>query len=268
MNKALLFTKRNLKEMKRDPLIYIFCAGFPIVMVLLFQVILHYSQGSGKTTMFEVKSLIPGIMVFSFSMLMLMSSLLISKDKSTAFLKRLYTSPMKNKDYIIGYFIPFFIIGLIQSVICIILGYIFGATSNTGFIPFYKSILLILAMIPIMSINIFVGMIFGAILNDKSAPGISSIFISLSGIIGGAWMPLETMGNFEVIAECLPFYPSVYLGRCVTHASHALVDELGNTTYYSFSDRGLLFLFITFIYLVIVVVITIIFFNKRLKKDC
>ena len=139
--KALLFTKRNIKEMLRDPLVYIFCVGFPIAMVLLFQIILHYTPDNSKTTIFEVKSLIPGIMVFSYSILMLMSSLLISKDKSTAFLKRLYTSPMKGKDYIIGYFIPFFVIGILQSIICIILGYIFGATSNTGFILYLLLIL-------------------------------------------------------------------------------------------------------------------------------
>lgn len=267
MKKALLFTKRNLKEMTRDPLIYIFCAGFPIAMVLLFQIILHYS-GDSKTVIFEVKSLIPGIMVFSYSILMLMSSLLISKDKSTAFLKRLYTSPMKGKDYIIGYFIPFFIIGLVQSVICVILGYIFGYISNTGFIPVYKSLLLIVGMIPIMSINIFIGMIFGAILNDKAAPGISSIFISLSGVIGGCWMPLETMGDFEKICMIFPFYPSVYLGRCITKAPHVILDEFGNTTYYSFSDRGILFLIITFIYFIVIGLLTILFFNKRLKNDC
>ena len=266
MNKAILFTKRNIKEMLRDPLIYIFCAGFPIAMVLLFQIILHYAQD--KTPIFEVKSLIPGIMVFSYSILMLMSSLLISKDKSTALLKRLYTSPMKSKDYIIGYFIPFFIIGLVQSILCIILGYIFGATSNTGFVPFYKALLLILVMIPIMTINIFIGLIFGAILNDKAAPGISSIFISLSGIIGGCWMPLETMGDFEKVCTVFPFYPSVYLRRRITGSAHVLVDELGNTTYYTFSDRGLLFWIITFAYLIIIGLLTLLFFNKRLKKDC
>lgn len=112
MNKTLVFMKRNLKEMIRDPLIYIFCAGFPILMVLMFQIILKYT--GEKTPVFEVKSLIPGIMMFSYSMLMLIASLLISKDKTSAFLKRLYTSPMKSHDYIIGYFIPFIIIGLIQ----------------------------------------------------------------------------------------------------------------------------------------------------------
>lgn len=267
MKKALLFTKRNLKEMLRDPLIYIFCAGFPIAMVLLFQIIAHYSQDN-KMVMFEVKSLIPGIMVFSYSILMLMSSLLISKDKTSAFLKRLYTSPMKSKDYVIGYFIPFFIIGLIQSIICIILGYIFGAVSNSGFIPFHKSLLLIIEMLPIMTLNILVGMILATLLNDKSAPGVTSIFISLSGILGGAWMPLETMGNFEVVCEALPFYPSVYLGRCITKAPHIIPDELGNEVLYSFSDRGLLFLIITFIYLIVVGLLTILFFNKRLKNDC
>ena len=267
MKKALLFTKRNLKEMLRDPLIYIFCAGFPIAMVLLFQIIAHYSQDN-KMVMFEVKSLIPGIMVFSYSILMLMSSLLISKDKTSAFLKRLYTSPMKSKDYVIGYFIPFFIIGLIQSIICIILGYIFGAVSNSGFIPFYKSLLLIIEMLPIMTLNILVGMILATLLNDKSAPGVTSIFISLSGILGGAWMPLETMGNFEVVCEAIPFYPSVYLGRCITKAPHIIPDELGNEVLYSFSDRGLLFLLITFGYLIIIGTLTVIFFNKRLKNDC
>ena len=43
MKKTLLFTKRNLTEMLRDPLLYIFCAGFPIFMVVMFQIILHYT---------------------------------------------------------------------------------------------------------------------------------------------------------------------------------------------------------------------------------
>ena len=108
-----------------------------------------------------------------------------------------------------------------------------------------------------MTINIFIGLIFGAILNDKAAPGISSIFISLSGIIGGCWMPLETMGDFEKVCTVFPFYPSVYLGRCITGSAHVLVDELGNTTYYTFSDRGLLFLIITFAYLIVITLLTL-----------
>ena len=264
--KTLTFMKRNLKEMTRDPLIYIFCAGFPIFMVLMFQIILKYT--GENTPIFEVKSLIPGIMMFSYSMLMLIAALLISKDKTSSFLKRLYTSPMKSHNYIIGYFVPFMIVGLVQSIICIILGYIFGATSGTGFVSFGESLLLILEMLPMMFINIFIGMILATLLNEKSAPAVTSIFISISGIIGGAWMPLETMGDFEKVAECLPFYPSVYLGRIITNATHTVPDSLGNPVYYSFSDRGLMFLLILIGYLTIFGALTVLFFNKRLKNDC
>ena len=264
--KTLTFMKRNLKEMTRDPLIYIFCAGFPIFMVLMFQIILKYT--GENTPIFEVKSLIPGIMMFSYSMLMLIAALLISKDKTSSFLKRLYTSPMKSHNYIIGYFVPFMIVGLVQSIICIILGYIFGATSGTGFVSFGDALLLILEMLPMMFINIFIGMILATLLNEKSAPAVTSIFISLSGIIGGAWMPLETMGDFEKVAECLPFYPSVYLGRIITNATHTVPDSLGNQVYYSFSDRGLMFLLILLGYLTIFGALTVLFFNKRLKNDC
>ena len=266
MNKSIVFMKRNLKEMTRDPLIYIFCLGFPILMVLLFQIILNFT--GENTPIFEVKSLIPGIMMFSYSMLMLITSLLISKDKTSAFLKRLYTSPMKSHNYIIGYFIPFLIVGIIQSVICIILGYIFGAISGTGFISFGASLLLVVEMLPMITINIFIGMILATLLNEKSAPAVTSVFISLCGVIGGAWMPLDTMGDFEKTAEVLPFYPSVYLGRVITNACHTKPDEFGNIVYYQFSDRGLMFLLILLGYMIIFGLLTILFFNKRLKNDC
>ena len=95
---TLTFMKRNLKEMTRDPLIYIFCAGFPIFMVLMFQIILKYA--GDNVAIFEVKSLIPGIMMFSYSMLMLITSLLISKDKtissklSLTFLEKEFPPPL------------------------------------------------------------------------------------------------------------------------------------------------------------------------------
>ena len=205
--------------------------------------------------------------MFSYSLLMLMSSLLVSKDRTSAFLKRLYTSPMKSYNYIIGYFIPYFIIGLAQSIICIILGYIYGATSNTGFISFPNSILLIIEMLPIMAINILLGITFGILLNDKSAPAITSIFISCSGVLGGAWMPIDTMGDFETFATYLPFYPSVGLGRVITGAYHTIPDELGNNIEYAFSENGIKFIIVLGLYLIASATLTILLFNKRLKSD-
>ena len=233
-------------------------------MTLMFQIIMKYSDG--QTPVFELKSLIPGIMMFSYSLLMLMTSLLISKDKTQSFLKRLYTSPMKGHDYIIGYFIPYFLIGLSQSIVCIAFGYILSGINGELFISFLEAMLLLVTMMPIMMINIFIGMSLGILLNDKSAPAITSIFISCSGIIGGAWMPLDTMGDFEVVARFFPFHPSVYLGRVVTKAIHTVPDELGNPVVFSFSENGLLFLIVVLLYLFITLAIALVLFNMKLKR--
>ena len=265
MRRTWIFAKRNLKEMLRDPLLYAFCAGFPIFLVILFQIILHYSND--KTPIFELNSLIPGIMMFSYSLLMLMSALLISKDKIQSFLKRLYTSPMKSHEYIIGYFIPYFLIGLVQSILCIVLGYICAGIRGVEFTSFARAMLLIIEMIPIMMINIFLGMAFGVLLNDKSAPAITSIFISVGGVIGGAWMPLDAMGNFEVVARFFPFHPAVYLGRAVTGANHTVPDSMGNLIPFSFSDNGWLFVGILGVYLIGSLLLALVLFNKRLKSD-
>jgi ABC-2 type transport system permease protein len=60
---------------------------------------------------------------------------------------------------------------------------------------------------------IFCGIFFGGLFSEKSAPGVSSIVISLCGVLGGAWMPLETMGGFGKICRCLPFYQANLAGR-------------------------------------------------------
>ena len=42
--KTLIFAKRNFKEIIREPLLYIFCAGFPLFMITMFQIIVKYSS--------------------------------------------------------------------------------------------------------------------------------------------------------------------------------------------------------------------------------
>lgn len=260
MKKINLFAKRNLTEMMRDPLLYIFCAGFPVAMLAMFQLIMHYSGES--TPVFKLKSLIPGIMMFSYSLLMLMSSLLVSKDKTSSFFKRIATSPLKRPEFIAGYFIPFFIVGLGQDVVAIFAGYVASWIMGTEFISIGQTFLLIIEMLPMMIFNIMLGMTLGVLLNDKSAPAITSIFISGSGVVGGAWMPVDAMGSFEKGVSYLPFYPSVWLGRVVTGAEHTIPDAMGNMITYSFADGGIKHLVVMCVYFVLAIVLCLIMFNK------
>lgn len=219
MNRAINFYKRNLKEVLRDPIIYIFCLGFPIAMFFLFYIINKFSNGNTPT--FEVLSLLPGITVFSYSFVMLTLAIMVSKDKQTFFLKRLYSSPMKSYHFILGYFLVGLFVGLLQTMVCIITGLVISLISNVGFISIGNIILLIISQLPMLITNIFLGILFGTIFSDKSAPGICSVFISVAGILGGCWMPVESMGGFEVFCRILPFYPSVYIGRVITGATNS-----------------------------------------------
>ena len=217
MNKIINFFKRNLKEVLRDPIIYIFCLGFPVVMFLLFFVINKFTNGNTPT--FEIYSLLPGIIVFSFSFVMLTLALSVSKDRETFFLKRLYSSPMKSYHFILGYFLVGLFIGLLQSLVCVVASIIIALVTRVDLISVGSILLLILSQLPMLVVNICLGILLGTIFNDKTAPGICSVSISLSGILGGCWMPVETMGGFETFCRFLPFYPSVYIGRIITGAT-------------------------------------------------
>ena len=259
MNKIINFYKRNLKEILRDPIIYIFCLGFPIAMFLLFHVINKYSNGNTAT--FEILSLLPGIIVFSYSFVMLTLAIIVSKDKQTFFLKRLYSSPMKSYHFIAGYSLVGLFIGLLQTLVCILTGFIFSLISNIGFISIGNILLLIIAQLPVLITNIFLGVLFGTIFNDKSATGICSVFISLAGILGGCWMPIETMGAFESFCRFLPFYPSVYIGRIITKATNAL------GILYTFDSVAILGLIPIFIFMISSILLTIFAFKKNMVND-
>jgi ABC-2 type transport system permease protein len=115
--------------------------------------------------------------------------------------------------------------------------------------------------LPVLVTCIFLGILFGTIFSDKAAPGISSAFISLAGMLGGCWMPIDTMGNFEVFCRALPFYPSVYIGRIITNSTNAL----GIT--YSFNNIAGFGLIPISLFMIVSVFLTIIAFNKNMVSD-
>lgn len=259
MNRLVNFSKRNFIEVLRDSIIYIFCIGFPIVMLVLFQVINKYTGGNAP--MFEIKALVPGVIVFSFTFVMLVMALLVSKDKQTFFLKRLYSSPMKPCDFVLGYASVGVVVGLCQIVICLFSGWILAVISKTQYISFVGCLILAVSQIPMLLICVFFGILMGIAFNDRTAPGVASIFISLSGMLGGCWMPVESMGAFETICRVLPFYPSVYIGRWASGA----VNAFGQT--YSFDLIAKLGLIPICVFLVFGIVFSSFVFKKNMVSD-
>lgn len=250
--RALL--KKTFYEMLRDPVVYIFCLCMPILMILLFAIINHYTNG---TSTFEMKSLIPGIIVFSFSFITLTFSLTISKDMKSAVLRRIYIAPIKTRHILICYLVVGFILSLIQEILAILTGFIVALILKTTYFNIVSTLMLLLVNIPISLIFIFLGIILGMLLSDTAAPGVSSILISASGILGGAWMPIESMGGFMIASSFLPFYPAIYLGRFVTKAKTVFNEP------YSFNSSNWYYLLILVLYTIILGILASIITQKK-----
>ena len=209
--RMLSFAKRNIKEMVRDPLTLGFGIGFPLVLILLLSAI----QANIPVSLFEIESLAPGIAVFGLSFMALFSALMISKDRGSSLLQRLYTTPMTSLDFILGYTLPIIPLALAQTVICYIVAIMLGLDLTVNIL------LAILFTIPISLLFIAMGLLFGSILNDKQVGGIcGALLTNLSAWLSGTWFDLELVGGaFKKIAYALPFAHAVDLGRAVLSGS-------------------------------------------------
>ncbi len=205
--RMLTFANRNAKEILRDPLNLFFGLGFPLVLILLLSAI----QANIPVELFEISHLTPGITVFGLSFMTLFSATLISKDRGSSLLQRLYTTPMTPFDFILGYTLPIIPIAVAQSVICYIAALILG-------LPLTVNILLaVVFIIPVSLLFIALGLLFGSILNDKQVGGIcGALLTNLSAWLSGTWFDLELVGGaFKKIAYALPFVHAVEAERAV-----------------------------------------------------
>ncbi len=205
--KMLTFSRRNAKELLRDPLTVCFGLGFPLVVLLLLSGI----QANIPVPLFEIQHLTPGITVFGLSFMTLFSATLIAKDRGSSLLQRLYTTPLTSRDFILGYTLPIIPFAVAQSITCYLAAVLLGLPVTVNILP------AILFIIPISVLYIALGLLFGSILNDKQVGGIcGALLTNLSAWLSGTWFDLELVGGvFQKIAYALPFVHAVDMERAV-----------------------------------------------------
>lgn len=203
--RMLTFAKRCGKEILRDPLNLAFGLGFPLVLLVLLSAI----QANIPVSLFEINTLTPGITIFGLSFMTLFSATLVAKDRESALLQRLYTSPLTGFDFIMGYMLPLLPIAVAQALICYFFAVFLGLDIGTNLV--YA----IIGMLPMAIFNIALGLMCGSILNVKQVGGIcGALFTNLSAWFSGVWFDLELVGGFfGKIAEVLPFVHAVELEK-------------------------------------------------------
>ena len=205
--RMLTFAGRNTKEIIRDPINLAFGLGFPLALILLLSAI----QASIPVALFELQRLTPGITVFGLAFMTLFSATIIAKDRSSSLLQRLYTTPLRPIDFILGYTLPMMPIAIAQSVICYLTGIILGMEVTVGII--YA----IISIIPVAILYIALGLLCGSVFNDKQVGGIcGALLTNLSAWLSGVWFDLDLVGGaFKRIAYALPFIHAVEMERAV-----------------------------------------------------
>jgi ABC-2 type transport system permease protein len=205
--RSLVLAKRCRKEILRDPINLGFGLGFPLVLLFLLSAI----QANVPVNLFEINTLTPGICVFGLSFITLFSATLISKDRESAFLQRLYATPCRGIDFIFGYMLPLLPIALLQAAVTYIAAIPLGLRLDMNII--YA----ILGMIPIAIFNVSLGLLCGTLLGVKQVGGIcGALFTNLSAWLSGVWFDLELVGGFFVkIAAALPFYHAVEMEKAL-----------------------------------------------------
>ena len=209
------FAGRNRKEILRDPLNLAFGLGFPIVLLLLLSAI----QANIPVSLFEIGQLAPGIAVFGMSFLTLFSATLIAKDRSSALLQRLYTTPLTAADFILGYTLPILPIAAAQCAIC------YAAALLLGLPVSVRLLWAVLLAIPVSLLYIALGLLCGSLLTDKQVGGIcGALLTNLSAWLSGTWFDLSLVGGvFRKIAYALPFVHAVEMERAALAGDYAAI---------------------------------------------
>lgn len=209
--RMLAYLKRTTKEIVLDPLSVFFGLGFPVILLLLLSAINSGIPAGHGPDNFELRNLAPAVSVFGLSFVNLFSALLVSKDRGTSLLQRLFTTPLRAVDYIVGYLLPMLPIALLQTLVCYGIALILG-------LEFSVNLLLMLCGTVLISIFFAaMGLLFGSVLNEKQVGGLCGALVTnVAAWFSGAWFSLDMVGGaFKTVGQILPFYHAVEIQKAL-----------------------------------------------------
>ncbi len=210
--KIIVFARRTAKEILRDPITLGFGIGFPVILLLLLTAI----QSNVPIDIYELDKITPGIAVFGLSFITLFSATLISKDRSSSMLARLFTTPMTSAEFILGYTLPLLPMAIVQCIICYITAFILGMEITPSVIA------AIIFIVPVALLFIALGLLCGSVFNDKQVGGLcGALLTNLTGWFSGTWFDLALVGGaFKKIAYLLPFAHGVDIGKAAVSGNY------------------------------------------------
>ena len=136
--------------------------------------------------MFQIQNLAPGLAMFGSVFMALFAGMLLSKDRTSSFLMRLFTSPMTAADFILGYTLPMLVMTIVQAAITLLAAGAFG-------LDIHINILFAISMTAVTSLFfVGTGLLFGSLLNEKAVGGVcGALLTNIAGWLSGVFIRAE-----------------------------------------------------------------------------
>ncbi len=215
--RMILFARRNAKEILRDPINLFFGLGFPLILLLLLSVINAAIPPEAGNTMFTIDNLAPGLAMFGSVFMALFAGMLLAKDRTSSFLLRLFASPLRAVEFILGYTLPMLAITLAQALLTLLVSGFGGLAITLCLLP--------AAVVPTLCALLFVGLglLCGSAMNDRAVGGVcGALLTNVAGWLSGVFVPIDLIGGvLKTVADVLPFYHSVKAIRAVLGGNFA-----------------------------------------------
>jgi ABC-2 type transport system permease protein len=240
--RTINFAKRNFKELIRDPLSLVFEIVLPIFLLFIFQ------QFNIPDEAYKLSNFTPGIILFGFSFITLFTATLIAKDRESSLLIRLGISPMKPKEYILGYILSILPIIVVQDILFFIVAILLGLEFS------FSIVIAILISIIVSLLFISLGILIGSLVSEKATGGLGSLVVQLVCFTSGMYFSKDLVGRgFSIICEILPFESCLNIIKGFLNNDLSIIS-LRNIIVFS-------------IYTIIVFILSIIVFKKKMTSD-
>jgi ABC-2 type transport system permease protein len=218
--KSVHLARRNTLEVLRDPLSLGIAVALPLVLLLTLEAL-----GSAETPYLTATLLTPGIVLFGYVMVMFSSAMILARDRETSLLDRFLTAPVRSRDFVAGYSLPYVGIALVQGAVLLAVGGLLGLGVAGSIVP------VVIVFVLMAVFYVALGLIFGALLTVAQTSGAYAVVLVLT-IFGGAWFDLQEIGGvFLTIGDVLPFTHALDATRAVLADGAGFGDVAGDVAW-------------------------------------
>ncbi len=246
------YARRTYKEFLRDPVSLIFGAAFPVILMIILQIVCKNlgDMGVEVSECYRIDRQMIGIAIYSFSFTSFYAGFRLSKDRNDEFIQRFYNSKMELEDYILAYIMPLMLVTFIQSIMCITTAFLLDTILNLNVLHFgFNYILLVLMMLPCELIFVCIGLMLGISFKARESFSIFIGIIIVTILTSNSFFNVTALGKgYEIFCYILPFYPTYTGLSCIING----ITEA--FPYY----------YITIGYVLVLLVLTILIFKKKM----